>query len=60
VRAVADILSIAWVEDALAQPARIICPRSSRCPRQDKCDVGVSKRALDISDVKQDILKSAK
>ena len=60
IRAVADILGIAWVEEALAQPARIICPRGSRCPRNEKCDVGSTTRAKDISDVKQEILRSSK
>jgi hypothetical protein len=56
IRAVANILSIAWVEDALHQPARIICPRSSRCPRHGQCNVAPATRARDISDVKREIL----
>lgn len=32
-RAVAKVLSIRWIEDALDTPAAIICPRSSTCPR---------------------------
>jgi hypothetical protein len=60
IRAVANILSIAWVEDALRQPARIICPRSSRCPRLGQCDVAPAKRARDITDIKREILLTAK
>jgi hypothetical protein len=60
IRAVANILSIAWVEESLKQPARIICPRSSRCPRQGQCDVAPATRARDITDVKQEILTTAK
>jgi hypothetical protein len=60
IRAVANILSIAWVEEALQQPARIICPRSSRCPRQGQCDVAPATRARDITDVKQEILTTTK
>ena len=60
IRAVANILSIAWVEDALKQPARIICPRSSRCPRAEHCEGAPATRARDIADVKQEILKTAK
>jgi transcriptional regulator with XRE-family HTH domain len=56
IRAVANILSIAWVEEALQQPARIICPRSSRCPRQGQCNVAPATRARDITDVKHEIL----
>ncbi len=55
IRAIANILSIAWIEDALAQPARIICPRSSRCARGGQCGVAAT-RARDISDVKREIL----
>lgn len=60
IRAVANILSIAWVEESLEQPARIICPRSSRCPRQGQCDVAPATRARDITDVKREILTTSK
>jgi hypothetical protein len=60
IRAVANILSIAWVEESLEQPARIICPRSSRCPRQGQCDVAPATRARDITDIKREILTTAK
>ena len=60
IRAVANILGIAWVEESLKQPARIICPRSSRCPRQGSCDVAPATRARDITDVKREILTTAK
>lgn len=60
IRAVANILSIAWVEEALEQPARIICPRTSRCPRRGHCDAAPATRARDISDVKQDILTTVR
>ncbi len=60
IRAVANILSIAWVEDALQQPARIICPRSSRCARGGQCNVAAPTRARDINDVKREILRTSK
>jgi len=60
IRAVANILSIAWVEESLAQPARIICPRCSRCPRADKCAAPTARRARDITDVKREILAARK
>jgi hypothetical protein len=60
IRAVANILSIAWVEDSLKQPARIICPRSSRCPRQGQCNVAPATRAQDITDIKREILTASK
>jgi transcriptional regulator with XRE-family HTH domain len=56
--AVANVLDIAWIEDALEQPARIICPRSSRCPRPDRCEGARSRpsRAREIDDVRAEIL----
>jgi hypothetical protein len=60
IRAVSNILSIAWVEESLKQPARIICPRSSRCPRGGQCDVAPATRARDIVDVKREIITGRK
>jgi transcriptional regulator with XRE-family HTH domain len=60
IRSVANILSIAWVEEALQQPARIICPRASRCPRQGQCGPAQAKRAREITDVKREILMTTK
>jgi transcriptional regulator with XRE-family HTH domain len=60
IRSVANILSIAWVEEALQQPARIICPRSSRCPRGGQCGTAPAKRARDITDVKREILMTTR
>jgi transcriptional regulator with XRE-family HTH domain len=59
-RAAAGVLNIAWVEEALAQPARIICPRSTHCPRPDRCEGAVPSRAREITDIRAEILgKSA-
>jgi hypothetical protein len=54
--AVANVLNIAWIEDALSQPARIICPRSTRCPRSDRCEGARPSRAREIADVREEIL----
>jgi hypothetical protein len=54
--AVANVLNIAWIEDALSQPARIICPRSTRCPRADRCEGARPSRAREIADVRDEIL----
>jgi transcriptional regulator with XRE-family HTH domain/Zn-dependent peptidase ImmA (M78 family) len=55
--AVGQVLNIAWINDALAHPARIICPRSNRCPRSDKCDGGRRQsRGREILRVKDEIL----
>ena len=50
-----NVLAIAWIEDALAQPARIICPRSSRCPLSEHCDGSRSSKAREIKDVREEI-----
>jgi transcriptional regulator with XRE-family HTH domain len=54
--AVAKVLNIAWIEDALAKPARIICPRSNRCPRPERCEGARPSRAREIADVREEIL----
>jgi len=54
--AVAELLNIAWIEDALHQPARIICPRSSRCPRAERCEAARPSKAREIADVREEIL----
>jgi len=56
IRAVARVLDIAWVEEALARPARLICPRSTHCPRPGHCDGRVTSRARDIADVRREII----
>jgi hypothetical protein len=53
---VANVLNIAWIEDALAAPARMICPRSNRCPRPERCEGARPSRAREIADVREEIL----
>jgi hypothetical protein len=60
IRAVANVLNIAWVEESLATSARIICPRSTRCPRLGNCEGVQATKARDITDVRQEILESVK
>jgi transcriptional regulator with XRE-family HTH domain len=55
---VARILNIAWVQEALGHPARIICPRSGHCPRSDRCEGAVPSRARDVTDIRSEILKA--
>jgi hypothetical protein len=55
-RAAARVLNIAWIEEALALPARIICPRSSRCPRPDRCESALPSRAREITDIRAEII----
>jgi hypothetical protein len=59
IRAAARVLNIAWIEDALALPARIICPRSTHCPRGDHCDGAAGSRAREITDVRDEILRES-
>src|SRR5581483_2049330 len=56
--AAANVLNIAWIEDALENPARIICPRSTRCPRPERCEGARARpsRAREIDDVRDEIL----
>jgi len=50
------VLNIAWVEESLAHPARIICPRSTRCPLPGRCAGAHASRAREITDVRLEIL----
>jgi hypothetical protein len=56
--AVARVLNIAWISDALRMPARSICPRSNRCPRAIPCEGARTSRAREITDVRQEIVAS--
>lgn len=38
IKAALKVLNIGWVEDALSNPARIICPGSMHCPRTEHCE----------------------
>jgi hypothetical protein len=52
----ARVLNIAWLEDAVTQPARVICPRSKHCPRLRRCEGSQQSRAREILDVRDEIL----
>ena len=60
IKGAAKVLNIAWVEDALAAPARIICPRSTHCPRTEHCDGAGASRAREITDVREEIISKAR
>ena len=56
-KAVSKVLNIAWIADALASPASVICPRSTACPRTPTCEaMKTASRAAEISEVRQEIL----
>ncbi len=59
-RAVARVLNIAWIEEALAHAPRIICPRSSRCPRPERCEGAMPSRAREVTDIRAEILGRTK
>lgn len=56
----ARVLNIAWVEDALANPARVICPRSADCPRTKHCTGTGASRAREITDVREEIVSKVR
>jgi transcriptional regulator with XRE-family HTH domain len=60
IQAAAKVLNIAWVEEALSRPARIICPRSAHCPRTGHCDGARASRAREITDVRQEIISASR
>jgi hypothetical protein len=60
IRTAARVLNIAWVEEALSSPARIICPRSTHCPRSEPCDGARASRAREITDVRREIISKAR
>jgi|CXWL01.1.fsa_nt_gi transcriptional regulator with XRE-family HTH domain len=60
IRGAARVLNIAWVEDALLRPARIICPRSTNCPRTEHCDGERASHAIEITDVRAEIISKTR
>lgn len=60
IQGAARVLNIAWVEEALTRPARIICPRASACPRTGRCDGTKNSRAREITDVREEIVSRAR
>ena len=55
---VAAVLNIDWINDALRAAPRIICPRSSSCPRTDRCETAKVFKSRAITDVRAEILQS--
>lgn len=51
------VLNIGWVVDALNNPARVICPRSTNCPRPGPCErMPLMRRATDLAGIRREIL----
>lgn len=55
IRGAARVLNIAWIPEALERPARIICPRSTHCPRQQPCDGTRASHAREIAELQREI-----
>jgi len=55
---VAKILNIAWVERGIETEARLICPRSSACPRTPCCSskTPVTGAKMSLAQIKEDIV----
>lgn len=61
IMAVSRILNINWVEEAVQQPARIICQRSSHCPRMQRCTTAKEpsgERLTWVDEIRQEIVAS--
>lgn len=58
---VARILNIGWVERGIDNPARVICPRSSDCPRNPCCDSAPQAKApeVNLNNIRQAIIENA-
>jgi transcriptional regulator with XRE-family HTH domain len=57
---VAKILNIAWVERGIEKNARLICPRSSDCPRNPRCHSAQVAPDIDtnMEVIQQEIIQS--
>ncbi len=54
---ISHILRIEWLKDSLSFPARIICPRSSNCQRENKCAPSRTQYKFnEIDELKENIL----
>ena len=60
IRGISKVLNVAWVEEALSRPARVICPRSMNCPRSPHCDGAGASHAREITDVREEIVSRIK
>lgn len=61
IKSAGRVLNIGWVSDALDSPASIICPRSTSCPRPDRCeDLTDIPRTAEIGSIRQEIIQASK
>jgi hypothetical protein len=59
---VAKILNVAWVERGIDNPARLICPRHSSCPRSPCCFTNGLKQdaALNWQSIQEQIIRDTR
>lgn len=60
IRGAARVLNIAWIPEALEKPARIICPRSTHCPRHEPCAGHRASHATEIADLPREIVQRSR
>jgi transcriptional regulator with XRE-family HTH domain len=60
IKSAGRVLNIGWVSDAADTPASIICPRSTACPRPERCeDLTDMPRAAEIGSIRQEIIQAS-
>ena len=60
IRSTGEVLNIGWVADAVESDASIICPRSSACPRHQRCaDLPSMPRTTEIAEIREQIIRAA-
>jgi len=56
---VAKILNIEWIERGINEPAMIICPRNTTCPRKPKCKTTtVREKTENFTALREEIINS--
>jgi len=59
IRSTGRVLNIDWVTEAVEQPASIICPRSSACPRPRRCaDLPSVPPTAEINVIRDEIIRN--
>ncbi len=55
-----QVLNIGWVAEAAETDASIICPRSTACPRPQRCaELPAVPRTTEIADIREQIIREA-
>jgi len=60
IQSTGQVLNIGWVAEAAEAEASIICPRSTACPRPQRCaDLPALPRTPEIADIREQIIREA-